>query len=395
MKTGQNLIAGVCLGAGAMYLLDPRAGRRRRAMIRDKTIHNVKRTGHAIDVSARDLKHRTEGLVAETRSRLNGSSVEDDVLVSRVRSRMGRSVSHPHAIEVTAENGRVTVSGPILQDEVSNFLSAVHSIPGVEEIEDHLEVHKSRGDIPALQGGSRRIGDRFELMQSNWAPSARMLVGGLGSWLALYGSRRRDTFGAALSTLGLGLFGRSLTNLEFSKLIGVGGGRRAIDIQKTIEVAAPIDEVYEFWTRFENFPQFMTHLREVKNLEHGRSRWIAAGPAGIPIQWEAVMTGNIPNELVAWKSVENSIVDNAGRIRFERTGDDRTRIHIQMSYNPPGGVIGHLVASIFGSDPKHAMNDDMIRFKSLIENGKTHANGRRVTREALFGNRRQAFSEHT
>jgi uncharacterized membrane protein len=93
----------------------------------------------------------------------------------------------------------------------------------------------------------------------------------------------------------------------------------------------------------------------------------------VSVEWDAVVTDWVPSQLIAWKSVEGSTVETAGRVRFEPTGDDRTEIDVQMSYNPPAGALGHAVATLFGADPKRAMDEDMVRLKSLLEEGKTRA----------------------
>jgi uncharacterized membrane protein len=91
----------------------------------------------------------------------------------------------------------------------------------------------------------------------------------------------------------------------------------------------------------------------------------------------------VPNEVIAWKSVEGSPIGNAGIIRFQRNEKGGTRVDVRMTYNPPAGAIGHAVASFFGADPKHAMDDDLVRLKSLLEDGKTSAHGREIERDEL------------
>jgi len=383
MKTTRSFLTGMGIGMACMYMLDPRLGRRRRAVMRDKMIHSARLSQCALDTALRDLSHRMRGVVCEARNLVRRDQISDQVLEARIRSRIGRVVSHPHAIQVSCEDGRCMVSGPILRHEVDDLISCVESVRGVKECIDHLEVHDSRGTFPALQGGVRRDGLRFELMQSNWAPGTRLTMGILGGAMAAAGIGRRGIAGPLMTTMGLALVTRCVTNMEFSRLFGIGGGRRGICIQKSIEIHAPVEQVYGFWTRFENFPRFMSHLKEVRDLGNGRSRWVAMGPAGIPFQWEAVITRDEPNELLCWKSAEGSVIESAGRIRFERCDDNCTRIHIQMTYNPPAGAIGHAIARLFAVDPKHCLDEDLIRLKSLFENGKTHVNSHIVTAREL------------
>jgi uncharacterized membrane protein len=198
--------------------------------------------------------------------------------------------------------------------------------------------------------------------------------------------RAKGPGGKALSMLGLGLLARAATNLPAGRLIGLGAGPRAIDVQKTIRVAAPVDRVWELWSDFENFPQFMSHLREVRKIDEGRSHWVAVGPAGVPVEWDAIVTDWVPNQLIAWKSVEGSTVETVGRVRFQPTLDGETEIDVQLSYNPPAGAVGHAVATLFGADPKGAMDEDMGRLKSLLEAGKTRPDGTPVHLDELAAN---------
>jgi uncharacterized membrane protein len=321
--------------------------------------------------------------MAETKSRITNREVSDEVLVQRVRAKMGRYVSHPSSIEVSAHQGYVTLRGPILAHEVGNFLNALAKVRGVTGLNNQLEVHKVPGDVPGLQGGIARPGERFELRQENWAPAARFAVGTAGSALTLYGAKRPGVLGTMASLLGLGLVARSVTNLKLKRLLGVDAGRRAVDIQKTINVNAPVREVFAFWSNFENFPRFMAHVREVRNLGDGRSHWTVDGPAGVPVSWDAVITRYMANELLAWRSEPGSVIGNAGIVHFTPNAQGGTQINITLSYNPPAGALGHTVAAFFGSDPKTAMDEDLVRFKSLIEQGKTTAEGETVTRDEL------------
>src|SRR5436853_290411 len=136
----------------------------------------------------------------------------------------------------------------------------------------------------------------------SWSPATRLLVGGTGLGLVTYGLTQRAPTACVLGTLGLGMFARGFTNRSLRQLIGFGKGRRLIDIHKTITVNAPVDRVFDFWSRYENFPRFMAHVREVKTDVGGnRSHWVVAGPAGIPVEWDTVITRFVPNELLAWK----------------------------------------------------------------------------------------------
>jgi uncharacterized membrane protein len=319
--------------------------------------------------------------------------VSDEVLVERIRSAMGRIVSHPHAVRVSAQNGRITLIGPILAHEASHLIARVQSVRGVRSINNQLEAHEGAGDLAALQGGRKRPGDVADWRQSNWSPATRLVAGAVGSGLMANCLARRSPAAILLGTVGFGLFLRGLTNLELKRLLGVRCGRRAIDVHKTINIGAPIEEVYEFWTNCESFPRFMSHLYEVRDLGSGRSRWVAAGPAGAPVTWTAVLTRIVPYEQIAWKSEAGSMIPNAGIIRFEVMGDGHTRVDIRLSYNPPAGALGHFAASLFGADPKSALDEDLVRLKSLLENGKASAPGKRATLDELLARRASSLPQ--
>jgi len=212
--------AGLGLGTGLMYLLDPDRGTRRRALLRDKGVWAVRKTGDCLEVTARDLRNRTEGIVADIQSRFSSEPVDDAVLVDRVRAKLGRIVSHPSAVQVTAQNGNVTLAGPILATEVPELLACVNRVQGVNEVVNNLEVHEEAGNHPALQGGRERPGNRFEFLQENWSPAARFVAGAAGASLAAYGGVRRDALGAGLGAAGLLLMTRGITNTGLKHLTG-------------------------------------------------------------------------------------------------------------------------------------------------------------------------------
>jgi uncharacterized membrane protein len=381
--TGQGrLITGVVVGAGAMYLLDPDRGARRRSLLRDQGVRASHKLADGMSATARDARNRAAGAAAELRSRFRHDQVDDEVLHERVRSAIGRVVSHPSAIMVTASDGAVILSGDILEAEVDELVRRVGQVRGVQEVRNELMIHRTAEGVPALQGGGRRE-ERPELLQENWAPATRLLVGTIGGILAVQGARTRGQTGVALSTVGLALLARAATNLPTSRLVGIGAGRRGIELEKTINIAAPVEQVWDLWSNFENFPRFMTHVREVRKVDDTRSHWVAAGPAGVPVEWDAVITEWVPRQFLAWKSVNGSAVQMAGMVRFRPIAEDQTEIDVRLTYNPPAGAVGHAVAFLTGSDPKRAMDEDMVRLKSLLEEGKTRADGHPVRLEEV------------
>ncbi|HET6778216.1 MAG TPA: SRPBCC family protein [Gemmatimonadales bacterium] len=221
-----------------------------------------------------------------------------------------------------------------------------------------------------------RYGARIGDLPGMGAATLEAFPGGLGSSppgasvlrmagivLGMYGLVRRGALGAVLRTVATGMLARAA---------GVGGPRlgpdrrRAVDIQKTLYIDAPVEQVYAFWSNYENFPLFMSHVREVEDLGGGRSHWNVKGPGGLPIEWNATLTQQTPNEVLAWRSEAGSMLENAGMIRFTSSGGG-TRVDLRLCYHPPAGGAGQAVAELLGSDPRAKLNDDLGRMKALLE----------------------------
>lgn len=172
----RDLLVGAGLGAALSFILDPQAGGRRRALARDSMVRASRKTRDGIDAAARDIANRTRGIAAATRGRLSREEVDDWRLIERVRARLGRACSHPHAIDVDAVDGEVTLRGPILSSEVDSLLSAVATVRGVRTVINELEPHDTAQGIPSLQGDGHAAGPSLDVLQRNWAPATRALV---------------------------------------------------------------------------------------------------------------------------------------------------------------------------------------------------------------------------
>jgi uncharacterized membrane protein len=360
--------AGVGLGAGMSYLFDRERGRRRRARARDLVVHGARVTGDAAGKTWRDVRNRTTGLVARVTRAMTGETIPDDVLVARVRAKLGHVVSHPHQIAVGAERGRVTLRGPILASEVDRLREAVAAVRGVSAVDDELVVYESAAGVPELQGGTMRTGETPQFLQTKWAPTSRLLAAVGGAGLALYGMRRRGVTGSVVGLAGGTLAARALTNLEVGDLTGYGG--RGIGVQKTLAIQAPVERVYDVWTHPERFPTFMSRVREVRDLAGGRYRWTIAGPAGLALSWTGTITAQVMNRRLEFQSEPDALIRHHGVVRFEPTGDGGTRVDVKMSYRPPGGLLGHVMAKLFGADPWSEMTADLMRMKAFIETGQ-------------------------
>lgn len=211
MNTARIALTGLGVGAGIMYFADPQEGRRRRARLREAAVHTAHRAGAVADTSSRDAEHRFAGLAARAlASVVEKPAPSDEVLAARVRTRVGRLVAHPGAIDVTATAGRITLSGPVFEAEVDQLLNGVREVPGVAGIEDHLEPHAEAGNIPALQGPGPRIVHTGAASWARWTPTTRVMAGAAGLALMALGARRRTVRATAVGLAGFELFEQAM-----------------------------------------------------------------------------------------------------------------------------------------------------------------------------------------
>ncbi|NLT68736.1 MAG: polyketide cyclase [Acidobacteria bacterium] len=367
-STASNWIRGALVGAGVTYLMDGALGSRRRALIRDKVgrlAHDVERS---IGPAARDLSNRIGGIASQVR--YGTEEIPDhQVLEARIRSALGRCVSYPHAIQVVACEGRVRLSGPILAAEEKKAIRHVERVRGVIQVENRLEPHDKPEDIPGLRGRPRRSEPRFAFMQTQWAPTHRFLAGAAGAGMALLGiSRRGGLIGTGFVVAGSALLARAISNKELTRLAGIRTMENSVDIQKTININAPPEQVFSFWSNLENLPRFMSHVKKIEDRGNGMSHWTISGAAGIPAEFTARITEMVPNRALAWRTEPGSRVRHEGKVRFDPSNGG-TRVHVHLAYTPPGGYLGHLFASVIGSDPKKLMDEDFTRIKTYMETG--------------------------
>jgi uncharacterized membrane protein len=146
---------------------------------------------------------------------------------------------------------------------------------------------------------------------------------------------------------------------------------RDVHIETSISIDKSRAELYSFWRDFTNLPLFMKNLDSVTVLDPTRSHWVARGPAGTQVEWDAEIYNEIQNELIAWRSLENADVVNAGSVRFQKgpTGHG-TFVRVTMNYNPPAGNLGASLAQLLGVEPAQLIKEDLRRFKQLAEAGE-------------------------
>ncbi len=151
----------------------------------------------------------------------------------------------------------------------------------------------------------------------------------------------------------------------------LSGQRRAVDFKKSVTINASPEKLYATWRNFEALPRFMNHLLSVRVLDDKHSHWVAKGPAGTRVEWEAEIVEDRPNALIAWRSNGRSDVDHFGAVHFEpATGGRGTVVRVELRYRPPAGRAGATVAKLFGEAPEKQISVDLGRFKQMIETGE-------------------------
>jgi uncharacterized membrane protein len=149
------------------------------------------------------------------------------------------------------------------------------------------------------------------------------------------------------------------------------GGERGVRVRDAIRLEKPLDEVYRFWRRLENLPQFMTHLERVTEVGDGRSHWVAKGPAGTRVEWDAEIINEAENKVISWRSIPGGDVVTAGSVSFERARAGRsTQVTVNLQYAVPAGPLGAWMATIFGREPSQTIREDLRRVKQLLEAGE-------------------------
>jgi uncharacterized membrane protein len=234
-----------------------------------------------------------------------------------------------------------------------------------------------------IQNGIRRAPAPAARSAVNVGDTERVLSAVGGGALAIYGLSRGSLLGAGMALLGGAFVYRGLAghcpcyaSLEISTAeprgaaasVAAGHGTK---VEKTFTVNRPPEELYRFWRNFEALPRVFRHLESVTTDGLYHSRWVAKGPLATRVEWEAEVINEKPNELIAWRSLEGSVVDHAGSIHFTRAPAGRgTEVRVVMKYDPPGGKIGSGIAWLLGEEPSQQIQEDLRRFKQLMETGE-------------------------
>lgn len=194
-----------------------------------------------------------------------------------------------------------------------------------------------------------------------------------GGAMVLMGLRQRSLWGVLTALAGGSLAYHGATSEKsLPETVGDAVGiNKSIKVEKTVTINKPAEELYTFWHNFENLPTFMKHLQSVKVIDQKRSHWITSAPMGQTVEWDADIIGDIPNQMIAWASVEGADIENSGFVRFQPAPADRgTEVKVVMEYSVPGGAVTAALAKLLGEEPEQQVGDELRRFKQLMEAGE-------------------------
>ena len=203
---------------------------------------------------------------------------------------------------------------------------------------------------------------------------------GAGTLLIVLGASRRSLPGTFLAASSAPLLYRGVTgrwppglaerfNGHDTKT--ALGGPRGVHVRESIRLEVPIAEVFRYWRQLDHLPQIMSHLAEVTETSNRRSHWVAEGPAGLRVEWDAEIINEVENELIGWRSLPDSDIMTAGSVNFDAVrGGRSTQLTVHLQYAPPAGKAGALIASLFGREPSQAIREDLRHFRQWLEAGE-------------------------
>lgn len=222
--------------------------------------------------------------------------------------------------------------------------------------------------------------------QVNVADAERWASALGGAALAAWGIKQlkeeRSPAGAMIAAAGVSLIARGASghcpvytaaglNTAETNTRAALAGVRGVNVEQAFTINRSPDELFAYWRRLEQLPQFMSHLVSVKQIDERRSHWVAKGPAGRKVEWDAEIINEIPNELIGWRTLDHADVVSAGSVRFRRAPGGRgTEVRVRLQYEPPAGKLGATIAWLLGHEPAQTIQEDLRKFKQLMETGE-------------------------
>ncbi|WP_208278124.1 SRPBCC family protein [Massilia oculi] len=414
-------IGAAVAGALLMYAFDPDRGAKRRARARgalrdardrtgDRLEHawhsagdrldsaRLRATGaaalagerlagaaHAAGDRLAEVSHRTRDRLEHARERLADASYEAKDRASHAaheaRDRMKHAAYEArdrasHAAHETREHAGYAADQARDRAEYAAERArerADHARERLEQTAHGMKAEaRSRAHAAANQvrGWTDHLTEAFSSRSPTLTNSALLGTGAL----SVVGLARRSPLAALLGLGALAVLLRSDRGRHMVDSLRHRGAASQVEVENAIHIDAAPKEVFDAWSEVENFPRFMSHVTEVRDLGHRRSHWVVRGPGGMEYAWNAVMTEQSRPERLSWRSEPGSEIEQEGTVTFEPSGNG-TRVTVRMTYSPPAGALGHGIARMLGADPQRQMDDDLARMKAFIERGGAHYAG--------------------
>ena len=408
-------IGAAVAGALLMYAFDPERGAKRRANARgalrdardrtgDRLEHAWHNAGDRLD-SARvratsaaaiagerlagaahtagdrlaEVSHRTRDRLEHARERLSEASYEAKDRASHAAHETRDRVKHAayeardrasHAAYEAREHAEYAADKARDRAEHAAERARERADQARERLEQNAHSLKADARSRAHAAGNqvREWTDHLSQVFGARSPTlTNSALLGTGA-LSLVGLVRRSPAVALLGLGALAVLLRSDRGRHLLDSLRHRGAASQVEVENSIHIDAAPTEVFDAWSEVENFPRFMSHVTEVRDLGHRRSHWVVRGPGGMEYAWNAVMTEQSRPERLSWRSEPGSEIEQEGTVTFEPSGGG-TRVTVRMTYSPPAGALGHGIARMLGADPQRQMDDDLARMKEFIERG--------------------------
>lgn len=218
-------------------------------------------------------------------------------------------------------------------------------------------------NIPAARDQQDRA-EAAKQQQFDWLPVA---IGGALAWLGL---RRGSLPGLVLGAVGGSLAWAGLKGKVWIRTPTAPDGEASVRIEESVTIDRPVEEVYRDWHDIESLPRILTNIVSVRDGGNGRSHWVATGPMGKMVDWDAEVINDDANRVLSWRSVGKTLAPNTGAVHFQPTPDGHgSELRVRIEYNPPGGPAGATVAKMLGAGTSDQVAADLRRFKAFVETG--------------------------
>jgi uncharacterized membrane protein len=233
-------------------------------------------------------------------------------------------------------------------------------LPRVKELKtmNHVNVAEAERWASAL-GGAALTAWGLKQLREERSPAGAMIAAAGASLIARGATGHCPVYAAT---------GMSTSRTDTREALS---GPRGVNVEQAATINRRPEELYAFWRNFSQLPRIMSHLISVHEIDARRSHWVAKGPAGRKVEWDAEIITEIPNELIGWRTLEDADVVSAGSVRFRPAPGDRgTEVRVRLQYDPPAGKLGATIAWLLGDEPSQAIQEDLRHFKQLMEAGE-------------------------